>query len=82
MLVAFDFQVIPALLLGQTENGVQENGSKAMPAHAFAFLSVENTQVQDNTPKALRGQIRKCNLNGSRLVGGILAEVRYLCTEI
>lgn len=68
--------VIPALLLGQTENGVQENGSKVMPAHAFAFLSVENTQVQDNTPKALRGQIRKCNLNESRLAGGILAETR------
>ncbi|XP_061992370.1 uncharacterized protein LOC133710341 [Rosa rugosa] len=60
--------VIPALLLGQTD-------SKVMPADAFAYLSVENT-TQDNAPKALRGQIRKCNLTESRLAGVILAETR------
>ncbi|KAM5553832.1 hypothetical protein ABKV19_025854 [Rosa sericea] len=62
--------VIPAFLLGQTD-------SKVMPADAFAYLSVENTtQVQDNAPKALRAQIRKCNLTESRLAGVILAETR------
>ncbi|PRQ37349.1 putative transcription factor WD40-like family [Rosa chinensis] len=60
--------VIPALLLGQTD-------SKVMPADAFAYLSVENT-TQDNAPKALRGQIRKCSLTESRLAGVILAETR------
>ncbi|KAL6191710.1 hypothetical protein ACLB2K_038100 [Fragaria x ananassa] len=61
--------VIPALLLGQTN-------LKMMPADAFAYLSVENTQVLENSGKGLRGQIRKCNLTESWLAGVILAETR------
>ncbi|XP_050373389.1 uncharacterized protein LOC126791037 isoform X2 [Argentina anserina] len=62
--------VIPALLLGKPD-------SKVMPADAFAYLSVENTQMQENAAgKALRGQIRKCNLTESRLAGVVLAETR------
>ncbi|BBG92853.1 Transducin/WD40 repeat-like superfamily protein [Prunus dulcis] len=64
--------VIPSFL-GQPEKGMQES---ALPVHVFAYLSVENTQVQANAPKALRGQIRKCDLTESRLGGGVFAETR------
>lgn len=60
--------------MGQPGKGTREDDSNA--AHVFAYLSVENTQVQQNTPKPLRGQIRKCNLTESRLVGGALSEVQ------
>lgn len=71
---SFDFQVIPSIL-GQPANG-NEN-----PSQVFAYVSVEDTKVQENKPKALRGQIRKCNLTESRLAGGlILGEVLTFVT--
>ncbi|CAN6725634.1 unnamed protein product [Malus baccata var. baccata] len=65
--------VIPSIMF-QPGKGTREDDSNA--AHVFAYLSVENTQVQQNTPKPLRGQIRKCNLTESRLAGGALSETR------
>ncbi|KAM1329081.1 hypothetical protein ACFX15_012710 [Malus domestica] len=65
--------VIPSIMF-QPGKGAREDDSNA--AHVFAYLSVENTQVQQNTPKPLRGQIRKCNLTESRLAGGALSETR------
>ena len=65
------------MLLGQTD-------SKAMLADAFAYLGVENTQVPENAVKALRGQIRKCNLNES-LAWLVSVSQRcdvFLCIEI
>lgn len=53
----------------------------ALPVHVFAYLSVENTQVQANAPKALRGQIRKCDLTESRLGGSVFAEVQEFTTN-
>lgn len=68
----FGFQVIPSLL-GQPVNGDEK------PSSVFAYVSVEDTKVQENKPKALRGQIRKCNLTEYRAGGLILGEVlRYV----
>lgn len=66
-----DFRNVSIRLFQPNKERVQENGSKMMHA-----------QLPDNTPKALRGQIRKYNLNESHFAGVILAEVWYLCTEI
>ena len=42
----------------------------------FAYVSTEDTKETQEKPKALRRQIRKCNLSKSRLVGRlILGEV-------
>ncbi|XP_057983859.1 uncharacterized protein LOC131168447 [Malania oleifera] len=61
--------VIPTLLGQPTQT---QNYDK--PPNLFAYLSVEDVNVQGH--KALRGQIRKCNLTESRLAGGVtLAEV-------
>lgn len=70
----FDFQVIPSIL-GQPANGDEKQ------SQVFAYVSVEDTEVQENKPKALCGQIRKCNLTKSRLAGGlILGEVLSFVT--
>lgn len=69
--VCFWFSGYFSLAVGLNKERVQENGSKMMHA-----------QLQDNTTKALRGQIHKYNLNESHFAGVILVEVWYLCTEI
>jgi NET1-associated nuclear protein 1 (U3 small nucleolar RNA-associated protein 17) len=63
--------VIPSLLS-------QPALSNEKPTDLFAYLSLENTKEQNSMPKPLRGQIRKCNLTASRLIGGlILKEVQF-----
>ncbi|KAF5461745.1 hypothetical protein F2P56_017819 [Juglans regia] len=57
--------VIPSLLDQPIENDEK-------PSDLFAYLSVEDTIEQENRPKARRGQIRKCNLTASRLIGGLI----------
>ncbi|KAJ8750843.1 hypothetical protein K2173_016024 [Erythroxylum novogranatense] len=61
--------VIPSLSVQPTDTNDQRK--------LFAYVSTEETKDQENQSKALRGQIRKCNLTDSRLVGGVtLAETR------
>lgn len=69
----FEFQVIPSLL-GQPVNGEEK------PPKAFAYVSVEDINVQEKKAKALLGQIRKCNLTKSRMLGEkvILGKVQHL----
>lgn len=46
--------------------------------NTFAYVTVQDKKAPDNRPKALRGQIRKCNLTNSRMVGKlILKEVKF-----
>ncbi|KAJ4982232.1 hypothetical protein NE237_033069 [Protea cynaroides] len=53
---------------------VGENGK---PVDLFAYISVEHVTKRDDEAKAFPGQIRKCNLTKSRLLGGvILAETQ------
>lgn len=53
--------------------------SNEKPTDVFAYLSIEDKKVQENRPKAMHGQIRKCNLTASRMVGGlILKEVQFV----
>ncbi|GAB2281468.1 hypothetical protein Dimus_016056 [Dionaea muscipula] len=60
--------VIPSFLAKPKESG-------GKPADVFAYVTVEGASRQENKVELLRGQIRKCNLTESRLVGGlILAE--------
>ncbi|KAJ9162883.1 hypothetical protein P3X46_022623 [Hevea brasiliensis] len=62
--------VIPSILSQPAENNEK-------PAKIFAYLSVEGTKEPEKQSKALCGQIRKCNLTDSRLVGGVtLAETK------
>lgn len=43
----------------------------------FAYVSVDGSQGKEKLPKALCGQIQKCNLTKARMVGAVtLAEVR------
>lgn len=52
--------------------------SNEKPTDLFAYLSIEDTKEQDSVSKPMRGQIRKCNLTASRLIGGlILKEVQF-----
>lgn len=51
-------------------------GTNEKPSNLYAFVSIEDTSKPDDEPKALRGQIRMCNLTKFRLVGGPLAEVQ------
>ncbi|XP_065873775.1 uncharacterized protein [Euphorbia lathyris] len=61
--------VIPSLLRQPVE-------MIGKPAKLFAYLSIEETKKLGNQSKALLGQIRKCNLTNSRLIGGLtLAEM-------
>lgn len=57
--------VIPSLL-GQPAL------SNEKPTDLFAYLSIEDTKEQDSVSKPMRGQIRKCNLTASRLIGGLI----------
>ncbi|PON75897.1 WD repeat containing protein [Parasponia andersonii] len=57
--------VIPSLL-DQTD----KDNEKQAPV--FAYVSVEDTAVQEKKAKTLRGQIRKCNLTVSRMAGGVV----------
>ncbi|GAB4850671.1 hypothetical protein Ancab_029982 [Ancistrocladus abbreviatus] len=60
--------VVPSLLSRQDEGD-------GKPADVFAYMSIEGVSGHKNKPKSLLGQIRKCNLTESRLVGGVnLAE--------
>ncbi|KAG6770070.1 hypothetical protein POTOM_025737 [Populus tomentosa] len=63
--------VIPSLL-SQTA----ETNDKS--PKTFAYLSVENTkEPEKESGKALRGQIKKCNLTNSRMAGGMtLSEMK------
>lgn len=56
--------VIPLLLS-------QKNESSEKASDVFAYISVENIRAQETQPKALRGQVRKCNLTKSSLAGGV-----------
>jgi len=74
MIIVYIFnnlQVIPSLL-SQTA----ETNDKS--PKTFAYLSVENTkEPEKESGKALRGQIKKCNLTNSRMAGGMtLSEVK------
>ncbi|PON79543.1 WD repeat containing protein [Trema orientale] len=57
--------VIPSLL-DQTD----KDNEKQAPV--FAYVSVEDTTVQEKKAKTLHGQIRKCNLTTSRMAGGVV----------
>lgn len=50
---------------------VESNGK---PSNLNAIISVEDTSIPDDETKALRGQIRICNLTKCRLFGSPLAE--------
>lgn len=57
--------------------------SSGQQSSVFAYLSVDTSQTirKKNTSKPViwRGQISKCNLTESRLVGGVtLAEVKLI----
>ncbi len=53
--------------------------SNEKPTDVFAYMSVEDKKVQENRPKAMHGQIRKCNLTASNMIGGlIMKEVRLV----
>ncbi|XP_015899229.3 uncharacterized protein LOC107432272 [Ziziphus jujuba] len=54
--------VIPSLL-GQPVNGEEK------PSKDFAYVSIGDMNVQENKAKAQPGQIRKCNLTESRMLG-------------
>ncbi|CAK7337560.1 unnamed protein product [Dovyalis caffra] len=57
--------VIPSLLSQTAETN--EN-----PPKIFAYMSVENTkEPEKESNRALRGQIKKCNLTDSRMAGGV-----------
>ncbi|XP_010276147.1 PREDICTED: WD repeat-containing protein 75 [Nelumbo nucifera] len=63
--------VIPGLLHPQ----IHSNGK---PSDLYAYVSVEDTSKQGDKSKVLRGQIRKCNLSESRLLGGVtLSETQH-----
>lgn len=65
----YQFQVIPSL-----SNQITESNGK-LP-DLFAYVYTEDVRQKEEQPKSLRGQIQKCNLTKSRLVGGVtLAEV-------
>ncbi|KAF9604761.1 hypothetical protein IFM89_010263 [Coptis chinensis] len=51
--------------------------SKGKPSDLFAFVSVKDASKPDVGSKSLLGQIWKCNLSKSSLVGGVLAETGY-----
>ncbi|XP_043698630.1 WD repeat-containing protein 75 [Telopea speciosissima] len=52
-------------------------GDNGKPVDIFAYISVEDITKPDDEAKALCGQIRKCNLSKSRLLGGVtLAETQ------
>ncbi|KAL3643185.1 hypothetical protein CASFOL_014000 [Castilleja foliolosa] len=62
--------VIPNLLSQPTES----NGK--LPVQ-FAYVYIEDVKQKEGEPNSFRGQIRKCNLMKSRLVGGLtLAEIK------
>lgn len=46
--------------------------SNEKPTDVFAYMSVEDKKVQENRPKAMHGQIRKCNLTASNMIGGLI----------
>ncbi|KAJ7979445.1 WD repeat-containing protein 75 [Quillaja saponaria] len=57
--------VIPSILC-------QPEESNGKASNLYAYVSIEDKKVQENRPKALHGQIRKCNLTKSRMAGGII----------
>ncbi|KAK6149498.1 hypothetical protein DH2020_017023 [Rehmannia glutinosa] len=62
--------VIPSLLSQTTES------NQKLP-DLFAYVYTEDVKKKDQEPNSLCGQIRKCNLTKSRLVGGVtLAETQ------
>lgn len=68
----FNIQVIPGLLSLASE-------SDEKSPDLFAYVSIDEMKEQEKLPNTLHGQIRKCNLTESRLVGGVtLAEVHVL----
>lgn len=76
MLIIIIFQVIPSLLREPVE-------MTEKPTKLFAYLSIEDTKQLENQSKAVLGQIRKCNLTKSRLIGGLtLAEVWFQIFEL
>ncbi|XP_050217951.1 uncharacterized protein LOC126668808 [Mercurialis annua] len=62
--------VIPSLLSKQAETSKEKH-------KLYAYVSIGNTNQTENQSKTLQGQIRKCNLTNSGLVGGLtLAETQ------
>ncbi|KAF4391174.1 hypothetical protein G4B88_016484 [Cannabis sativa] len=57
--------VIPSLL-------VQSDKDKENESPLFAYISVENSNVQQKKVNSLCGQIKKFNLTKSRMVGGVV----------
>ncbi|KAF4391188.1 hypothetical protein G4B88_016498 [Cannabis sativa] len=57
--------VIPSLL-------VQSDKDKENESPLFAYISVENSNVQEKKVNTLCGQIKKFNLTKSRMVGGVV----------
>lgn len=61
--------MIPSLLSISSENDEKQ-------PDLFAYVSVDGSQGKEKLPNTLCGQIRKCNLTKSRMVGAVtLAEV-------
>lgn len=61
--------MIPSILSQPEDNAKTPN--------TVAYVSVQDEKALGNHPKALRGQIRKCNLTNSRMGGKlILKEVK------
>lgn len=59
----------------------EEKDAKSSP-NVIAYVSVESRNTQDNRPKPLFGQIRKCNLTNFHSVSNlILREVIFLKNE-
>ncbi|XP_027329589.1 WD repeat-containing protein 75 [Abrus precatorius] len=59
--------VIPSILSPPEEN-------RAKTPNVIAYVSVQDTNAQDNRPKPRRGQLRKCNLTNQTLSKMILKE--------
>ncbi|KAB1204246.1 WD repeat-containing protein 75 [Morella rubra] len=57
--------VIPSLFVQPAERDEKSTD-------LLAYLSVEDIKEQENKPNAMHGQIRKCNLTASRLIGGLI----------
>lgn len=52
----------------------KQDNKGGKPADVFAYVSVEDVSDPGDKPKPLCGQIRKCNLTSSKLVGGVIKE--------
>lgn len=71
MLMTFCFQAIPALLQSPTDS--------ERTSDLYAYISIENINKSEK-PRSLGGQLRKCNLTKSSLIGGVI--LKEVCTDL